>query len=104
MEVDLLTLVEGRTVTLSSGALPPGDYDALEVTVTAVRLVTEEGAEFSREFPAGLKIAVPVEFTVVEGQETVVTLDFPAGASFTVVGTDFQFHPAIQVERVELRR
>lgn len=104
MEVDLLTLADGRTITLSSGALPPGDYDALEVTITAVHLVTVEGAELSREFPVPVKIAVPVEFTVVEGQETVITLDFPVDASFTIVGTNFQFHPTIEVERVEIRR
>ncbi len=104
MTVDLLTLVEGRTITLGSDALPPGDYDALEVTITAVHLVTQDGAEVDLQLPPdGVKVVVPVPFTVVEGQETVITLDFRVDRSFAIRGTELEFQPEIELVGIEHR-
>jgi hypothetical protein len=102
MEVDLLSLVNGRTVTLASGALPAGDYDALEITITAVRLVTRDGTVITLELPPGGRtVVIEVFFTVLEGQETVLTLDFRVDLSFEFRGNEIEFHPEIEVEGVE---
>ena len=82
--------------------MPAGDYDALRVTVTAVRVVLDDGTEIDASPPAG-----PVEvlgfpvITVQEDGSITITLDFPVDVSFQVMGTTVFFSPQITFESIE---
>ncbi len=102
MTVDLLTLVDGRTMMLAADAVPAGDYAALRITIQSVQLVAEDGTAFDITLPgAGTQALIPVSFMVVEGQATTITLDFKVELSFEFDGSEFEFEPEIEVVGIE---
>ena len=86
--VNLADLVNGTDATLASDSLPAGDYTGLLVAVSAVTLVLDNGSQVDPLNGAGgVVIRINVSFTVVEGQDTVVSIDFPL--------TAFQFNGSL---------
>lgn len=73
---DLLSLADGRTISLPVGFLPLDTYDQLVVVITGVELVMDSGTRIEITPPGGGWTAVvPTEpFTIVEGQSTEVHL------------------------------
>jgi len=102
MSVDLLTLVNGRTITLAAESIPPGSYDRLDVTISAVSLTLTNGTKVDITLPAGGRTAmIPTSFTVELGQPVTVTLDFRVDLSFKFDGAEFEFEPEIEIEGIE---
>lgn len=100
--IDILTLTGGATFELAADAVPAGDYDALIVTISAVSLTLADGTTVDITLPGdGTEAVIPESFSVVEGQSTVITLDFRADLSFEFNGTEFEFHPEIDCDGVE---
>jgi len=93
--VDLATLVNGNTATLAAGSLPAGDYTGLAISVSAVTLVLDDGSSIDPLSGAtGLAVQVPIAFTVVEGKDTAVSVDFPLSA-FSFNGNLWMFDPSL---------
>ena len=83
--VDLLTLVNGRSLTLGADQLPEGQYDALRVTITAARLVLADGTEVTVTLPSGgrtMDVSIAPPANVVAGQTVTIALDFRPDTSF----------------------
>jgi hypothetical protein len=99
--VDVLGLVEGPTVTLPIGLLPPGDYDQLVVNMTAVQLVLRDDTRITIEPPGGGWTAiVPADpFTVVEGETTAITLRLRLDRALRFLDGKIEFHPEFECER-----
>jgi hypothetical protein len=99
--VDVLGLVEGPTVTLPVGLLPPGDYDQLVVNMTAVQLVLRDDTRITIEPPGGGWTAiVPADpFTVVEGETTAITLRLRLDRALRFLDGRIEFHPEFECER-----
>ncbi|MBZ5637966.1 MAG: DUF4382 domain-containing protein [Acidobacteriia bacterium] len=103
MTIDLLTLVNGKTLTLAAGAVPAGTYDRIRVTIAGSELVLANGTTITITLPhAGVTVERMVSFTAVEGQPVTITLDFKVDLSFKLLeGMECQFEPEIDVESVE---
>ncbi len=99
--VDVLGLLDGPTVTLPIGLLPPGDYDQLVVNMTAVQLVLEDDTRITIEPPGGGWTAiVPTDpFTVVEGETTAITLRLRLDRALRFLDGKIEFHPEFECER-----
>lgn len=100
MDVDLLALDSGHSIELPAGFLPPGDYDALILTISKVHLVTQNDTQVDITPPAGgFVVMVPTQpFTVVEGQTTQVMLKFREDMSFHFGGGEIEFDPEFESE------
>lgn len=98
--VDVLALLEGPTVTLPVGLLPPGDYDQIVVNMTAVELVTTDDFHITIEPPGGGWTAiVPADpFTVLEGETTAITLRLRMDRAFRFLEGKIEFHPEFECE------
>ena len=101
--VDLLALANGGgTVTLPADLLPEGQYTALQVRITQVALTLLDGTQVTIAPPGtGWVVLIPVDFGVVTGQETIVSLNLRLDLSFKLVNGHFEFEPEIEVEGVE---
>lgn len=92
--INIAELTDGRSVTIAAGALPAGSYTGLRLSVSAVTLVLDDDSDVDPLAPAqGVVVAVPVAFTVVEGQDTALSVDFPLSA-FTFDGALWTFDGA----------
>ena len=94
--VDVLTVVNGREVTLPVGFLPPGTYDQLVVVMSTVDLVTENGTHVTITPPGGgftsiVRVASP--FVVTEGQTTNIELRFKWWRAFRWIDNQIEFDP-----------
>jgi hypothetical protein len=94
--VDVLTVVNGREVTLPVGFLPPGTYDQLVVVMSTVDLVTENGTHVTITPPGGgftsiVRVATP--FVVTEGQTTNIELRFKWWRAFRWIDDHIEFDP-----------
>lgn len=100
MDVDLLALDGSHSIELPAGFLPPGDYDALILTISKVHLVTQNDTQVDITPPAGgFVVMVPTQpFTVVEGQTTQVMLKFREDLSFNFGGHEIEFDPEFECE------
>ena len=92
--INLATLINGNSVTLASGSLPAGDYTGVWLSIAALTLVLDDGSSVDPLSPAtGVAAQVPISFTVEEGQDTVLSIDFPLSA-FAFDGTNWTFDPS----------
>ena len=103
VDVDLIAIMNaGNVATLPADLLPEGDYDALELRITAVQLTLPNDTTIAITPPGtGWTVQIPVSFSVVTGQSTVVKLKLNCGNSFKLFDGHFEFDPEIEVEGVE---
>jgi hypothetical protein len=73
--VDLKAFSGNASAFLDSAQIPPGSYNAIRLTVTAVTGVLANGTTVPVKVPGGA-LRIRGEFTVVAGKETDLTLDF----------------------------
>jgi hypothetical protein len=100
--VDMLAMVDQRTVSLPMGFLPPGTYDQIVVVMTEVELVTHDGTQIAITPPGGGWTAIirVCPFTVDEGAMTTVRLRFHRRLSFGEYDGGFRFHPYFECEEI----
>jgi hypothetical protein len=93
--VDLVGLVQGRTVELPVGSLPVGAYDQLVVVIRSLHVELSDGTQIAVTPPGGGWTAiVPTEpFDVLEGQLTTVNLRFRAARAFRWLNGELEFNP-----------
>jgi len=103
VDVDLIAIMNaGNVATLPADLLPEGDYDALELRITAVQLTLLNDTTIAITPPGtGWTVQIPVSFSVVAGQSTVIKLKLHCGNSFKLFDGHFDFDPEIEVEGVE---
>ena len=103
VDVDLIAILNaGNVATLPADLLPEGDYDALELRITAVQLTLLNDTTVAITPPGtGWTVQIPVSFSVVAGQSTVIKLKLHCGNSFKLFDGHFEFDPEIEVEGVE---
>ena len=102
---DVLAILNGSgPLTLPADAIPEGSYDALQVTITGALLTLTDGTQVSMTPPSGgWVVRIPVDFTVVAGQVTEVTLQLHCDTSFRMIGGAFEFEPEVDVQAVKHR-
>ncbi|HZN55457.1 MAG TPA: DUF4382 domain-containing protein [Candidatus Polarisedimenticolaceae bacterium] len=93
--IDLIDLIEGKTVDLPVGTLPVGTYDQLVVVIKSLHVVLSDGTQVDVTPPGGGWTAVvPTEtFDVVDGQVTTVHLNFRSENAFRWVEGKLEFDP-----------
>ena len=93
--LDLIDLIEGKTVELPVGTLPVGTYDQIVVVIKSLHVVLSDGTMVDVTPPGGGWTAiVPTEtFDVVDGQVTTVHLNFRADNAFRWVEGKLEFDP-----------
>jgi hypothetical protein len=93
---------DGSVATLPAGLLPEGHYSALQLRITKIELTVKNGAPVTIAPPGtGWVVLIPVDFDVVIGHETIVTLKFRLDLSFKFVNGEFEFEPQVEVGSVE---
>lgn len=94
VDVDLIQVLEGRSVQLPAGTLPPGDYDQLVIVMTKVTLTLSDGTIVTVEPPGGgwTAIVPTAPFSVVEGAVTTIELVL-RGDPFQWLAGKFEFDP-----------
>lgn len=102
-DVDLIAIMSaGNSATLPADLLPEGQYDALELRITQVQLTLVDDTKIAITPPGnGWTAQIPLNFSVVAGQSTVVNLNLRCGSSFKFFDGEFEFEPDIEVESVE---
>jgi hypothetical protein len=100
VDVDLVGLLQGHTVDLPIGALPPGTYDQLVVVIKSLHVVLSDGTQIDVTPPGGGWTAiVPAQpFDVVDGQVTTVTLQFRAAGAFQWSDGHLDFTPGFDCQ------
>ncbi|HEX4824704.1 MAG TPA: DUF4382 domain-containing protein [Candidatus Polarisedimenticolaceae bacterium] len=100
--VDLLAILNGgNPISLPADAIPEGAYDGLQVTITKADLTLTDGTQVSITPPSGgWVVRIPVDFSVVAGQVTEITLQLRCDTSFKVIGGSFVFDPEVDVQGV----
>ena len=98
--VDLLSIRDGKDLSLPAGFLPPGTYDKLMVTISEVDIVMMDGTNIAITPPAaGWTAQIPAKpFVIVEGQATSVRLRFREDMSFHFLGGAIGFDPEFEDE------
>jgi hypothetical protein len=99
--VDVLTLVNGREVTLPVGFLPPDTYDQLVVVMSSVDLLTENGTHVTITPPGGgwtSIVRVRSPFVVTEGQTTTIQLRLRWWSAFRWMEDHIEFDPEFDCE------
>lgn len=99
--VDLISLINGKEVTLPDGSLPPGMYDQIVVVIKSVEFVFIDGTHVLLTPPGGgWTRIIPVEpFEVVEGQTTTIELRFNPTRAFDDLDGQFHFSPDFDCHR-----
>ena len=93
--IDLKALANGNQTTLPSGTLPAGDYDQLVVVMTQVELTFINGGAISLTPPGGgwTSIVRVAPFTIVDGQDATIELQFRMGGAFRDFNGAIKFFP-----------
>lgn len=98
LEYDLLELQEREDLMLDV-ELDEGTYVAIKVDVSGASLVIRQDTlTFTLEQP--IEVIVHMNFTIVKGETTDVTLDFQADESVQLEGDYYSFVPVITVAGV----
>jgi hypothetical protein len=101
VDVEMLSLVNGKAATLPIGFLPEGTYDQLVVVMTKVEVTLQDGTEVAITPPGGgwtAIIAVAQPFTVKVGETTTITLKFRKDLSFGCGLGKWEFHPKFECD------
>jgi len=100
--VDLVALNSGGALTLPPHLMPEGQYGALQVRFGRVELTLQDGTRVPLAPPAtGWAVLVPLDFSIVAGEATIVALNVRSDTSFKLVGGRFQFEPELELAGVE---
>ena len=93
--IDLKALANGNQTTLPAGTLPAGDYDQLVVVMTQVELTYINGGAISLTPPGGgwTSIVRVAPFTIVDGQDATIELQFRMGGAFRDLNGAIKFFP-----------
>ena len=93
--IDLIDLIQGKTIDLPTGTLPAGTYDQIVVVIKTLHVVLSDGTQVDVTPPGGGWTAVvPTDtFDVVDGQVTTVHLNFRADNAFRWVEGKLDFDP-----------
>ena len=84
--IDLLTL-DDRVTTFAAGVVEPGTYEFIQINIDQDRSnIVENGVSKRLQIPSE-EVKVLGRFTVDEGHQTTITLDFDAGDSLIPLGT-----------------
>ncbi len=76
--IDLAALIDGNEEELAAGTVPAGDYARVELVISAVELVLDDGTTVNLPvIGSGFALLVDATFQVVEGDETVLRVDIP---------------------------
>src|SRR5512143_1495681 len=99
VDVDLVAMLNaGNSITLPADLLPEGQYNALQVRITQVRLTLMDDTKIAITPPGtGWTAQIAVDFSVVAGQSTVVNLNLRMDSSFKVLNGAFEFEPEIEL-------
>jgi hypothetical protein len=102
MTVDMLTVMNGRSMDLPAGFLPPGTYDQIVVVMTSLEIVTADDASHVITPPGGGWTVVRnmQPFTVIEGQVTTIELTMKLDHAFHWMGDHFGFEPDFDCHRM----
>jgi hypothetical protein len=95
VDVDLVDLLQGRTVELPIGSLPVATYDQLVVVIRSLEVVLSDGTDIDVTPPGGGWTAIvrTEPFEVVEGQVTTVNLRFRPERAFRFIEGRLEFQP-----------
>jgi len=98
--VDLVGLVQGRTVDLPIGSLPVGSYDQLVIVIRSLNVELSDGTLIDVTPPGGGWTAiVQVEaFEVIDGQVTTVNLHFRSDGAFHWLDGELEFNPGFDCD------
>jgi len=93
--IDLKALLDGGNTTLPAGTLPAGDYDQLVVVMTKLDLTFIDGGALALTPPGGgwTSIVRVAPFTVADGQDTTIELNFRMGGALREIGGVVKFFP-----------
>jgi uncharacterized protein DUF4382 len=99
--VDLISVLNGRQVTLPVGTLPPGMYDQIVVVIRKVEFVFVDGTSKVLTPPGGgWTRIIPVEtFEVIDGQTITIELRFNPLHAFEELNGEFEFSPDFECHR-----
>jgi hypothetical protein len=88
-------LLDGKNTTLPAGTLPAGDYDQLIVVMTQLDLTFIDGGALALTPPGGgwTSIVRVAPFTVADGQDTTIELNFRMGGALREIGGVVKFFP-----------
>jgi len=102
-DIDLIAIMAaGNVATLPADLLPEGDYDALELRITAVHLTLLNDTTVTIAPPGtGWTVRTMVSFSVVAGRSTVVKLTLHGTSSFKFFDGEYGFDPEIEAVGVE---
>jgi hypothetical protein len=97
--VDLIAVMNsGTAAALLVDRFPEGEYDALQLRITQVQLTLHHGTQMSMGAPdSGWTVLLPVNFGVVAGQSTTVSLALHAKDSFRSFDGQLAFEPEIEI-------
>ena len=100
MDVDLIALLQGRTVELPTGSLPVGSYDQLVIVIRSLHVTLSDGTVIDVTPPGGGWTAIvrTEPFDVVEGQVTTVNLRFRPERAFRFIEGRLEFTPEFDGE------
>jgi hypothetical protein len=103
-EVDLIAVMHaGNGAALPADRLPAGDYDALTLRITQLRLSLKDDTKLVIAPPGrGWTVQIPVNFSVAAGRSTVVRLSLRCASSFSFLDGQFEFDPDIEIEGVDI--
>jgi len=99
--VDLISVLNGRQVSLPAGTLPPGMYDQIVVVIRKVEFVFVDGTSKGLTPPGGgWTRIIPVEtFEVIDGQTITIELRFNPLHAFEELNGEFEFSPDFECHR-----
>ena len=99
--VDLISVLNGRQVSLPAGTLPPGMYDQIVVVIRKVEFVFVDGTSKVLTPPGGgWTRIIPVEtFEVIDGQTITIELRFNPLHAFEELNGEFEFSPDFECHR-----
>jgi hypothetical protein len=93
--IDLKALLGGENTTLPAGTLPAGDYDQLVVVMTKLDLIFIDGGALALTPPGGgwTSIVRVAPFTVADGEDTTIELNFRMGGALREINGIVKFFP-----------
>ena len=99
--VDLISVLNGKQVTLPAGTLPPGMYDQIVVVIKRVEFVFVDGTSKVLTPPGGgWTRIIPVQtFEVIDGQTITIELRFNPLHAFEELDGELEFSPDFECHR-----
>jgi len=98
--VELLSLQDGVVEELGVAELPIGSYSELRLHLTDAHVVLLDGSEAPLDVPSGMTSGVKLkgDFELFDCGDTVLDLDWDAGAHLTVNPQGYKLRPTLQLD------